>query len=79
MTVYLVRRYENHLDEGQYGVDDNYYLVGIYATKKKAEYAASHLTENENPLLGLQIIGVEVDHTYPANLGPWLGGGSYIE
>lgn len=78
MTVYMVRRYEDQLDERDYGVDDNYYLVGIYATRKKAEYAFNKLSQEEqswnNP-----IIEIEIDKTYPAGCGPWLGGGSYIE
>lgn len=81
MTVYMVRRYEDQLDDGEFcsnGVDDQFFLVGIYTTRKKAEYVLNKLSEEERPG-GDQIIEIEIDKTYPAGYGPWLGGGSYLE
>lgn len=80
MTMYLVRRYEDCLPDGEYGVNDGYYAVGLFSNEaianvvKQQEEAKQHEHETE-----FDIVTIEVNRIYNKEHQIFLGGGFYIE
>ena len=87
--MYLVRRYVDGYPGGRYGVDDSYYMVGLFsdeavanATKEKA-IAQAKETDCIEQYIGrvteIDIIPIEVDKIYDNESQIYLGGGFYVE
>lgn len=89
MKMYLVRRYVDEKPDGEYGVCDSNYLVGLFtdeavanAVKEKAEAEAKLIDFNEQydcHKTEIDIIEIEVNRIYEAEEQIYLGGGFYIE
>lgn len=82
MKMYLVRRYVDGHQPGDYGVDDAYYAIGLFSS----EELAYSVMETEKALLPtgdntteIDILPIEVDKIYEGEAQIYLGGGFYIE
>ena len=80
--VYLVRRYIDNLEDGDWGCADYYYLVGIFKTKEKAEKVMAEeiqksKAENREDT-NFFMFEIDVDKIYEEE-DVYLGGGCYIE
>lgn len=82
MKMYLVRRYVDGHQPGDYGVDDAYYAIGLFSS----EELAYSVMETEKAALPtgddtteIDILPIEVDKIYEGGDQIYLGGGFYIE
>ena len=87
--MYLVRRYEDCLAPGNWGVCDSYYMVGLFDSEEKAKEAAEKAealakeTDFEDQydrcITQIDIIPIEVNKEFNPDEAIYLGGGSYLE
>lgn len=84
-TLYLVRQYVDELEKGVYGVNDSYFLVGLFSDVGTAFFVRdkilSDLKENqdEDRREQIDVLGVTPNRLYEEAQQPFLGGGYYIE
>lgn len=80
-NVYVVIRYADTLPEHEYGVSDDYYLVGIFKDPECALEArdATTFRFNEPEREFVHVLVVEMNKEYEPNEQLFLGGGYYIE
>ena len=89
MIMYLVRRYEDSLPKGEYGVSDGYYAVGLFDSEEKANEAneaainQAKSTDYSDQFgrikTEIEIIPIEVNKAYEPDDQIYLGGACYIE
>lgn len=87
--MYLVRRYVNELPQGAYGVDNSYYIVGLFDSEEKAKAAMKKAVgqaretdfdeQYECHITTIDIIPIEVNKAYKEDDQIYYGGGFYVE
>lgn len=83
-VMYMVVRYVDNLPKYEYGVDDSYYLVGIFSDKALAdamkdfrEAQAKH--NGYGDIMSFEVKEVVLNKLYGEDNEIFLGGGYYIE
>ena len=75
-ALFMVREYADEKPNGEFGVDDHYYLVGAFNSLGKAmDVACEARLENRS----IDIVPVIMNAVYVDDEKPWLGGGWWIE
>ena len=73
-AMYMVRQYVDELPDGECGISDAYYLLGLFSDIYVAAKEAS-----KYPKETITIIPVLTNFAYEDDTQPFLGGGYYIE
>lgn len=89
MTMYLVKAYVDCLAHHEYGVNDSYYVVGLFDSEEKAneamQKAEAHARETDyedqydRQSTAIEIIPIEVNKMYEDKEQIYLGGSLYVE
>lgn len=83
MKMYLVRRYSDDLCAQDYGVCDDYRLIGLFSDETVAkavmETEKAAIPKDKKETMEIDMFAIEVDKIYKGNEQIFLGGGFYIE
>ena len=81
--MYLVRRYSDDLRKHDYGVYDDYRLIGLFSDEAVAkavmETEKAAIPKDKKETMEIDMFAIEVDKIYKGNEQIFLGGGFYIE
>lgn len=78
-AMYLVREYVDSKPKGEFGIDDDYYLVGAFTNFNKAMEVACEAHAKKTEKSEISIIPVIMNAVYLDEDKPHLGGSWYIE
>lgn len=78
-SLYAIRRFSDELPGGEYGVNDQFYLVGAFSDRDYAidEWKALNAEADEGERYELFVF--VPDRLYLWHEQPWLGGGCYFD
>ena len=75
-ALFMVREFADEKPKSEFGVDDNYYLIGVFNDFDKAMDVACKTSYDNR---AIDIVPAIMNAVYTGDEKPWLGGGWWIE